>query len=213
MRFPKAENKIRVIYYDAPFYHPVTEQMELGQVRRKYHLPENYILAVGTLEPRKNLRRLIQAFETVKKENPSLSLVFVGARGWLSKDLYADIEKNSIITTGYVSREDMPALYSGAKLFVFPSLYEGFGLPPLEAMRCGVPVVVSDNSSLPEVAGEAGIYVNAKDADSIAEGIQKGLYDENLRAVSIRKGFLQSQKFSWKKSADQIINVYKEILE
>ncbi len=188
-------------------------------IKSKYHLPEKYFLSVGTLEPRKNVDHVIRAFLKVIKENniTDLSLVLVGAKGWdFDKifDEYTNAQelKDKIIITGRVPDEDLASLYSHANSFYYMSLYEGFGLPPLEAMQCGVATVTSNTSSLPEVVGDAGIMLDPKDEMALAKTMLSLYQDENLRQYYSMKGLQQSQKFSWEKSAARHVEIYNEII-
>ena len=160
-RYGVEPNKITVVYpgYDDTVFQPVRDEKAIGAVRAKYGVAGDYILFVGTLQPRKNLIRLIEAYW--KLEVGNWKLVIAGKKGWLYREIFQQVEKlgleGKVVFTGYVPEGDLPALLSGARLFVFPSLYEGFGLPVLEAMACGTPVVCSNVSSLPEVAGDAAL--------------------------------------------------------
>ena len=202
--------KIRVIYEGvSEDVKQIKEQKIIEEVKKKYGIKGAYLLSVATLEPRKNLKRIIKAFSLLKKKD--LSLVIVGKSGW-DEEISQWALKNKdqkIIFTGYVSHDDKVAFYSGATCFVFPSLYEGFGLPILEAMKCGCPVVTSNVSSMPEVAGEAGILVDPLNVKSIAEGINQAIKN---RQELIKKGFAQVKKFSWEKTARETLRVYKEVV-
>jgi glycosyltransferase involved in cell wall biosynthesis len=175
--------------------------------------PKNYILSVSSLEPRKNITNLILAFK--KMALSDVHLVLVGSRASVFannelKDL-TQLQKN-IIFIGYLSDDQLARLYNNAKLFVYPTFYEGFGLPPLEAMACGCPVVVSNTASLPEVCGDAAYYVDPYNVESIAEGMHKMLTDEALRQSLIKKGLERAKLFSWEKSAKKYIEVIEEVL-
>lgn len=215
--FPNAENKIEVIYPGPPEVEKIFSKSQIDKVKSNYGIVGDYILSVGTLEPRKNLKRLIQAFKAINGVFNDIKLVIVGKSGWLYDDIFKNINndklRENIIITGYVEQKDISALYSGAEVFVYPSLYEGFGLPPLEAMCCGTPVVVSNTSSLPEVVGNAGVYVEPFSIDSIAEGIIKVIRDKELRNELVQRGYKQANKFSWDKAAAAVVNIYREILE
>ncbi len=193
-------------------------QAEVDKVRKKYKLPPRYVLHIGTLEPRKNLGFLIEAFsEVIKdKELDDLYLVITGKRGWYYEGLFEKVKQfgleKRVLFTGYFDEEDKPALYRGAILFAFPSLYEGFGLPPLEAMASGVPVVSSDTSSMPEVIGEAGILIPPDDKVQWVKNIKKVVSDKALREKMCRLNKLQVAKFSWKKTALLTIEVYKKAI-
>jgi len=197
-------NKITVIY---PGRDESLQHVDPAPIRAKYQLPEKYILHVGTLQPRKNLARLMEAWQAV---SDSVALVLVGRAGWLSAPIVAQAQACGARLLDYVSDEDLPALYSGATVFAFPSLYEGFGFPVLEAMACGVPVICSNTSSLPEVAGEAALTVNPLDTRTLAEALQQLLADSNLRAALVAKGYAQIQKFSWAKAAQETLDVLEK---
>lgn len=162
-----------------------------------------YLLLVGTLEPRKNLRITINAFEEVSRIYPELKLVVVGRQGWQTNlEVPKAIEKQ-VVFTGYVSRQELVSLYSHAEALVFPSLYEGFGFPIIEAMSCGTPVITSNVSSMPEVGGEACIYVDPKESDDIARKICALLNDKSLQTEFVAKGILRSARFSWSNTAEE----------
>ncbi len=211
-------NKIKVIYSGVNEVSSIKYQVSReSEVRKKYNLPKNYVLYLGTLEPRKNIIGLIKAFELLKKsyklQATSYKLVIAGAKGWLYEDIFkaanSSSVKDDIIFTGFVDDEDKPALYNCAELFVYPSFYEGFGFPPLEAMKYGVPVITSNFSSLPEAVGDAAIIVNPYNLDELAEAIQMVLTDDNLKNILIKKGFEQVKKFSWQKCAEETLEVLK----
>ncbi|MDJ0744592.1 MAG: glycosyltransferase family 1 protein [Xenococcaceae cyanobacterium MO_167.B27] len=198
------------------FYH-VKEKQLINSTISKYNIPQvPYILSLCTLEPRKNLSFLIQCFSEIIADNPSLelNLVLVGVNGWKNNAIFKAAGKNPdlskrIIFTGYVPDEDLSAIYSGATAFVYPSLYEGFGLPPLEAMQCGTPVISSNTSSLPEVVGNAGITINPKDKDELCQALLNIINDSNLRDSLSKKGIARAKRFSWKKCAEETIKVYQ----
>jgi len=180
--------RISVLYSGVePRFRPLTDGADLARVRRRYGLPSHFILSVGTLQPRKNYERLIQAFGQLREiaEDRSYHLVIVGDRGWLYEPIFDCVRRlgleGEVLFPGFVADEDLPALYTLADLFAFPSLYEGFGLPVLEAMACGTPVVCSNASSLPEVAGEAALLVDPLDVEGWAEAMRRALEDEELR--------------------------------
>lgn len=199
-RYGLPTSRIDVIYPGiSPAYLPQSES-EIDRVKTKYHLPKDFILSLGTQEPRKNITRLIEATRDL-----TIPLVLTGKYGWGVAKETAD---KHVLSTGYVEEIDLPALYSGAIVFAYPSLYEGFGFPVLEAMACGTPVVTSNISSLPEVAGDAAILVNPNDVDSIKSGIEMAIKN---RDDLIKKGLTQSEKFSWSKCAKQVLEVYEKI--
>lgn len=186
-------------------------------IRSKYGIGNQpYILSVGTVQPRKNYARLIQSLAALRQRNYDLQLVIAGGKGWLEDPIYETIRdthmEDFVHFIGFADETDLPALYSGAVCFAFPSLYEGFGLPILEAMACGTPVVTSNVSSLPEVAGDAALMVNPYNTEEIAEAIRRLIYDQALRESLIEKGYNQVKKFSWDKSAQQLIQIYTDLL-
>lgn len=189
--------------------------LNMDKIKRKYGIQGDYILFVGTLQPRKNVARLIEAFSTLKDMPGDPSLVLVGKKGWLYEEILQapkkfDIE-DKVIFLDYVSDEDLPSLYKNAACFVLPSLYEGFGLPVLEAMSYGCPVVTSNVSSLPEVGGDAVFYINPESVEDIANGIKKVLTDTKLRKMLIEKGYKQAKKFSWEKTARETLKLLEEV--
>lgn len=176
-----------------------------------------YVLSVGTLEPRKNIPTLIDAYSMLPADlQQRFPLVLVGMRGWLTSGLEARmkplVERGVIKPLGYVADEMMPLIYSGAAAFVFPSLYEGFGLPPLEAMACGAPVISSRSSSLPEVVGDAGVLVDPLNVDGLAESLRRVLEDKAFAEVLAQQGVRRAAGFSWKKTAAETIAVYRRAL-
>jgi glycosyltransferase involved in cell wall biosynthesis len=187
---------------------------EVAAVAGKYRITKPYILYTGTLEPRKNIRSILDAYAKLPAEvRATYSLVLAGGKGWLDesiKNRLDELRDMDIITTGYVPDEDLPALYSGASVFVYPSLYEGYGMPPLEAMACNTPVIVANNSSLPEVVGDAGILVDAYDVDSLVMYLEKVLGDPALAAELRRRGLARAQASNWDESARRLLAVISE---
>lgn len=189
---------------------------QINRVKNKYNLPNKYILYMGTLEPRKNIESIVEAFNLFKKESDfsskNIKLVIAGKKGWMYDSVFFKVKKlsleNEVLFTDYVDEKDKPIIYKLASLFVFPSLYEGFGIPILEAMAASVPVITSNVSSLPEVAGNAAILVSPKDVVAIAEGMNKILTDINIKKELINKGNLQSKRFSWDDSAKKLYEIY-----
>ncbi len=211
------EEKIRVIRLAASSdFRPVKSPKILKKVQKKYRTGADYILDVGTLEPRKNLPFLVRAYALAVREGVDVKLVITGKKGWYFEGLFKLVDdlnlKDRVIFSGYVAEKDLPALYSGARAFVFPSLYEGFGLPPLEAMACGTPVISSSTSSMPEVIGKAGILISPKDERVWARNILKILHDKALGRTLSQMGLRQAKKFSWEETARQTIDVYQEVL-
>jgi len=182
----------------------ITEPEALSRLREKYGLPEQFVLFVGNTNPRKNLRRLAQAFDLAKEQGLPHRLVIAGEQGWKfdREDALKGLKHpEDVCFIGFVPDEDMPALYSAASLFAFPALYEGFGIPVLEAQACGTPVLTSSCSSLPEVGGDAAVYVDPYDENAIRDGMLKLLWDPALAASLVEKGYENVRRFSWEKSA------------
>jgi len=179
--------------------------------------PKEYILSVGTLEPRKNILSLLQAYELLPDSlKTRWPLVVVGMRGWkdqvISKRLDVLVSSGRIRVLGYISIDKLAAVYAGAALFVYPSIYEGFGLPPLEAMASGVPVITSNRASLPEIVGDAGVLIDPEDIESLAQIIESLLDDRGKREQMARMGLQQGQKFTWKACAEKTFSVYQDVL-
>lgn len=196
-------------------FQPVVDERELQRVRHTYGIAGDYILTVGSIQPRKNLGRLIAAYARLRtdaKVGPP-HLVIVGRQAWLVGETLRAIRdsgfSDSIILTGYVPDDDLPALYSGARCFVYPSFFEGFGLPPLEAMRCGVPVVAGNRTSLVEVVGDAGVLVDPLNPEAIATGLSQVLSDEDLRQELGARGLERSGLFNWRETAKRTLEVYE----
>ncbi|MBR1592240.1 MAG: glycosyltransferase family 4 protein [Ruminococcus sp.] len=217
--FPEYEKKIRVVPcgVDTDKFKPCGDPKKIAAVKKSLGIRGDYFLYLGTVEPRKNLERLIEAYSVfVKKagKRPPL-LVLAGGKGWLYDNIFKKVKDlgldRYVIFTKYVPAEDMPPLMCGALSFVFPSIYEGFGMPPLEAMACGVPVLVSDSASLPEVTGDCAVVCDAFSCESIADGLLKLYLDPDLRKDLGRRGIRRAEQFTWKKSAEFLYNVYKEL--
>ncbi|MBZ0317046.1 MAG: glycosyltransferase family 4 protein [Anaerolineae bacterium] len=207
-----SEQKIRVVYPGVDeSLAPVHDPAELTRVRAKYGLPEQYLFFLGTLQPRKNIARLVEAFAKCRSSsgNREVALVLGGQKGWLYQEAWTS-GVEGVILPGYIADEDVATLYSGARALVFPSLYEGFGFPVIEAMRCDTPVLCSNTSSLPELGGEAALLVNPLDTDEIAQGIGRLVENPELRRQLTEKGQIQAQKFSWANAAKQTMHVLEE---
>jgi glycosyltransferase involved in cell wall biosynthesis len=207
--------KITVIYEAAdPRFCPQSVET-VTAARAHYGLPDRYLLFVGTIEPRKNLGRVLTAFERLHAEGLTDALVIVGKRGWLYGDFFARLEQSSakqaVIFPGFVPDADLPAVYAGAQALAFPSEFEGFGLPVLEAMACGTPVVCSNTSSLPEVAGDAAFLVDPLDVGALTDGLAHVLQDETLREQMRDRGIAQSAQFSWTRAAEETLTVYRRV--
>ena len=215
--FGFSEDQLTAIHlgFDSDIFKVYTRQ-DLLLIKNKYHLPGNFILFVGSIEPRKNLRTLLRAYldleGPIRKE---FKIVLVGFKGWENEEIVSLIQKlkSDVLYLGYVPDNELGKFYNLASLFVYPSFYEGFGLPPLEAMACGCPVIVSNVASLPEVCGEAVFYVDPNDIGCITQGMNRVLNDETLRKSLIMKGLERSKLFSWEKSAKEHLKVFEEIMK
>jgi glycosyltransferase involved in cell wall biosynthesis len=207
-------DKVSVLYPGVGSqFSPVADAAKLESVRRRYSLPQHFIFTVGTLQPRKNYGRLIEAFGQLLSttNDRSLRLVVAGDKGWLYDSIFGSARRlglqKEVVFAGYVDDNDLPALYSLAELFVFPSLYEGFGLPVLEAMACGTPVICSETSSLPEVAGDAALMLNPLDVDGWAQAMEQVLNDGGLRQRMVARGMVRARSFSWERAARELQRV------
>ncbi|MFN8371626.1 MAG: glycosyltransferase family 1 protein [Anaerolineae bacterium] len=195
--------KISVVY---PGVNPL-QLTEIDTVQKKYGIPPLYFLYIGTLQPRKNIARLVQAYARYRQmTGKNTALVLAGSKGWLYDEAWT-AGVDGVILTGYVDEADKGALYAGARALVFPSLYEGFGFPVLEAMGCGTPVICSSTSSLPELAGDAALLVNPLDVEAIAAAMQNITADETLRRDLIERGKAQAAKFTWAQAAEKLSEV------
>lgn len=207
--------KVTVAYpgYDESMT-PVRDPAVLAAVRNRYGIPGEYFLYLGTLQPRKNLARLVQAFSRLPTR---AVLVLAGQKGWLADDLFGLIRRlgleGRVLCTGYVHPEDRAPLLSGALAFVFPSLYEGFGLPVLEAQACGCPVICSSTSSLPEVAGDAALQVHPEDVAALSDAMARLEDDPDLRRELVERGFVNLRRFSWERCARTVLQVLERLLE
>ena len=210
--------KLVVVYLAAdPIFKPVNNQELIDKTKSKYQIKNKYLLYLGTLNPRKNIELLINVFAQIHKNLPEYQLVIAGKKTWHYENLLRLAQSSGIadktLFTDYVSDEDSLHLYNGAELFLFPSLYEGFGFPPLEAMSCGKPVISSNATSLPEIVGEGGILIKPDDVKSWAAEISRLINNNNLRKELSTKALMQARKFSWKKCAVETKQVYEEIYE
>ncbi len=203
------------VYVTYPGIKPDLEsakKQNMEDLRKKFGINKNYILFVGTLQPRKNIEKLIEAFSKVDKD---ILLLVVGKKGWLYEDILKAPEKFGVSERvkflDFVEDTELPYLYKNALCFVLPSLYEGFGLPVLEAMKNGCPVLTSNVSSLPEAGGEAALYFDPTNVNEIAEKINKVINNKDLREEMVKKGFLQVKKFSWEKTARETLKVLEEV--
>ena len=196
---------------------PVTDDNELQRVQQTYRIDGQYVLSVGSIQPRKNLTRLLQAYSLLRRNSPEVKLpklVVAGKYAWLFEETLRTIEQlglsDSVIMTGYVPEADLPALYSGALCFVYPSYFEGFGLPPLEAMKCGTPVIVGNRTSVPEVVGDAAVLFDPFDVPDIASMIKKVISDNALQATLRTRGLERAKRFDWQRTARETLEVYKK---
>ena len=209
------EEKITVIYEAAApnFIAPNTE--DIRRVRQKYNLPEQFLVVVGAIEPRKNYSRLVEALMRLRLKHSDLQLVVVGSKGWLFEDFFETIKTlnagDYVVFPGYIPDEDLPAVYGAATIAVMASIYEGFGLPILEAMASHTPVVCSNSSSLPELGGDAAQYFDPMNIDEMTEALKKVLDDEILQQTMIKSGIQQAAKFSWDRAAQETFAVYNQL--
>jgi glycosyltransferase involved in cell wall biosynthesis len=212
-------SKIKVIHSAAGENFTVLDRndLKLAEIAKSYNLPYKFILYLGTIEPRKNIIGIIRAFNQLRSLNDAelnkYKLVIAGAVGWKSEKIFSEI-KNSpftedIIMTGVVAKDDMSAVYNLASIFIYPSFFEGFGFPPLEAMQCGLPVVASNNSSLPEIVGEAGILVDPDKPDEIYQAMKEVLQNRELSAKLRQSGLERAKKFTWQETAEKFLEVIK----
>jgi glycosyltransferase involved in cell wall biosynthesis len=199
-------------------YQPITDRNAIEAFKSRHGLPSAFILYLGTIEPRKNLIRLVDAYvELRRRGNTNVPLILAGGMGPLHEGIRAHamatgLEPDHIRFTGFVPEEEKPLWYNAAQLFVYPSQYEGFGIPPLEALSCGTPVVTSNGSSLPEVVGEAAMLVDPMDSSAIADGMQRVLEDEALRESLIAAGLVRARQFTWRAAAEQTLDIYRSAL-
>lgn len=211
------ENRITVIPhgYDRDRFHKDLDPAAAKQMRQLLGLPEDYILYLGTLQPRKNIIRLLKAYHQARSAGITNSLVITGKRGWLYDDIFSTVEslglKQHVIFTDYVKDEDVPYLYAGARLYILPSLYEGFGLPLIEAMACGTPVAAANNSSLPEVIGP-GMLFDPNDSNAIAQTIEKAVRMPGAEYIRVKEaGIKFANQFSWPKAAEETLAVLRKV--
>jgi glycosyltransferase involved in cell wall biosynthesis len=215
--YPVEAEKVAVLYSGVEKrFQPVQDAAALAATRERYGLGDNpFILSVGTVQPRKNYQRLAEAFKRL--DNPDLRLVIAGGKGWLDTPLYQSIRdlrlEDRVKFLGFVADADLPALYSSARVLAFPSLYEGFGLPALEAMACGTPVVASNVSSVPEVVGEAGLQIDPTDVEGLTEALRRLIEEEGLRSTLIAQGLERAKLFDWHQSAQELRKHYQALLD
>lgn len=211
------ENKIKVIFLAPSGDFKPQDDDKTREILAKYKIKKPYILSVGTQEPRKNIQKLIDAYVTIRKNFPQVNLVLTGKYGW-GEDLNARLDENpkggKITITGFVPQEDLPVLYAGARVFVYPSLYEGFGLPILEAMAAGTPVITSNNSSMSEIAKDAAILVDPRSENQLTKAIELvlGLNLENYQKM-VRASMERAKEYSWSKTAKETLKGYEEVFK
>ncbi|MHC4166387.1 MAG: glycosyltransferase family 4 protein [Planctomycetota bacterium] len=215
VRYARCDSKKIVVTYEAAdrIYRSIDDNARLEIVKRKHDLPDDFIMYTGSLSPRKNIKTLLKAFSDICGKIPH-DLVLTGSKSWKDASVYQSMSDlgltGRIRQLGFVEHEDMPALYNLAGVYVYPSLYEGFGLPVLEAMQCGCPVVASNATSIPEVAGDAAVLVDPADASAIADGIYRVVSDRKLHEELVQAGFLQAEKFSWDRCAGTMLKTIRQ---
>lgn len=212
--FKLPQDKIEVIYCGVNhIFRPIDKNIAKNAIRKRFGITDDYILYVGTIEPKKNLKRLIEAYYQLKKDVNRYKLVIAGPKGWLYSEIYKTIKKlniaNDIIFTGYLHSQGLLFLYNAASVFVYPSFYEGFGLPVVEAMACGIPVITSNTSALPEVAKDAAILINPLDTKDLLESIKAVLDNPVLVKELSIKGLNRARQFSWEETAKKTLNIYE----
>ncbi|HEV2619920.1 MAG TPA: glycosyltransferase family 1 protein [Acidobacteriaceae bacterium] len=216
--FPRSPVKQFVIPLGkGPNYRPDLPSASIRDVLKRHNLSQPYLLYIGTIEPRKNLTRLVQAFARVQAAFPSHTLVIAGKKGWMYDELFRTIAElgleDRIIFTGFVEEQDKPYLIVASEIFVYPSLYEGFGIPVLEALACGAPTLTSDNSSLREVAGDAALLVNPESVEDISLKIEMLLSDSAMRESLRAKAIRQAAKFDWARMAQETLQTYRSQIQ
>lgn len=208
---------INIIYPGIdPIFNTNKKLWRQNQIRIRYNLPLRYILFVGNIEPKKNILGLLNTYKLLQKKGLPHKLVLVGKKGWKNKNVFGEILKTkneNVIFTGYVDRPDLPFVYQMADVFVFASLYEGFGFPPLEAMACGTPVVASSSGALKETIKDSSYTVDPQNPEDIAQAVYLLITNNNLRQKYIESGLKQSRRFNWNYAAEQTLSVYKEALK
>jgi glycosyltransferase involved in cell wall biosynthesis len=215
-----SRERISVVYPGVERHFSRIEDVQiLARVADRYSLPKRFVLGLSTLQPRKNFEGLIEAFRLLlaqaseRREIADLHLVICGGLGWMWEELEGRVTQHGLSDrihfAGFVQDEDLPALYSLATVFAFPSWYEGFGLPVLEAMACGTPVVAANNSSLPEVVGEGGLMVDAGDPEELAAALQRVLVDHNLREHLVAAGTVHARRYTWYNAAVSLVSIYE----
>lgn len=213
------EERITVIYNAvSDEFFQVEDQLVIDEVKKKYRIDSKYIFFVGRLEPRKNIPSLIKAFHFLKEKHKlPHKLVIAGMKDFKYQELFSMVKAlnltDEVIFTGRVEQQDLPLLYNGAELFVYPSYAEGFGLPPLEAMACGTPVITSNTTSLPEVVGNAGVLIDPWNVEELGNAMLKVISDDKLKQELKERGLKQSKKFSWNKAAEKLLECYEDVVK
>lgn len=214
-----SEELVTTVYLAAnPVYQGTRMPDEIETVLNRFELPDGFLLFVGTISPRKNVQMILSAYETLlTASRVNVPLVLVGASGWLSKDVFQEIDRQKIRSNVHhldnVSDYELSCLYAAAGVLILPSYYEGFGLPALEAMHCGCPVITSNRGSLPEIVGEAGPLLDPDDVDAWIESIELILKDDSLREKAKGIGHLQANKFTWHRTAKETLEIYRQVVE
>lgn len=216
-----APEKVALTYngIESRFSSKPESENEGDEIRQKFGIGGDFLLAVGSLQPRKNLIRLIRAYSQLREDNPDFKhqLVIVGRKLWLADEIFSEVRSHKwagdVVLTGYVEDQDLPALYRTAAAFVYPSIFEGFGLPPLEAMACGTPVITGNTSSLPEVCGDAALLIDPLDESDLRQAIISIISDHSLREGLKQRGIIQAAKFSWRETAIETLRLYRECFE
>lgn len=208
-------SKVEVVYPGIKDQNTKNRQISMDELEKKYKVKGKYILFVGTLQPRKNIVKLVEAFKQVSEKNKEIQLVIIGRKGWLFEEILESPKKfgvqDKVLFLDNVTDEDLPSFYRNAQCFVLPSLYEGFGLPIVEAMQYGCPVITSNISSLPEAGGDAALYFDPNNVGEIARRISEVINDKLLRDKMVKEGYEQIKKFSWEKSAREVLSVLEEV--
>ncbi|MBI4546343.1 MAG: glycosyltransferase family 4 protein [Ignavibacteriae bacterium] len=211
------ETKLEVVHNGIDkCFNRVTDVTKLHEVQKKYNLPKNFILCVSTLELRKNITTLVKAYSSLRRRHTvDHKLIVAGGKGWLYEEIFRTVHalslETDVIFLGYVGRDDLVGLYNLADVFVYPSLYEGFGFPPLEAMACGCPVVASNSSSLPEVIGDAGLQVDCRNEDELTGAVLRVITDSEYRNTLVARGFMRIKQFTWGNAAKKLLGVFQSL--
>jgi glycosyltransferase involved in cell wall biosynthesis len=216
--FPETDQRLVAVYNGVgDYFKPIVDSVELNRVKVKYHLPDKFAFFLGNTDPKKNTKGVLKAFsDYLKSGNEPLDLVMLDYEKSALNSLLSEIGDNELIKhihlTGYVVNTDLPAIYSQCAVFLYPSLRESFGIPMLEAMRCGCPVITSNTSSMPEVSGDAALLIDPFKPGEITAAMIKVMTDSGLRNNLIEKGKIQAAKFSWRAMAQEVLNIYNEII-